>query len=380
MKCITNGKILLKDGILEGTSLLFEDKIVGFAGQIPSDAQVIDANGGWISPGLMDLHCHGFMGWDVSHADLDELRHMSDQMARWGVTAWLPTTMTLAWPDLENCFTTIRAAQNLSNGGDWQGAAVLGAHAEGPFISKRRKGAQAESCIQQPEVDKVSPWADVIRLMTVAPEVEGALNFIREAQKLGIVVSMGHTDAGTGAALAGIDAGIRHATHTFNAMPPLNHREPGALGAALADDRVYCELICDTFHVHPLLFGVMARLKGEHLLLITDAIQVSGLPDGIYDMAGEKVKVEGICCRFPDGTIAGSTLTMDRAVRNFRRYTSLPLWQIVNMASLNPARAIGVDHRKGTLEPGMDADILIADADFNVCATYVSGRQAFQAK
>ena len=380
MKCITNGKILLKDGILEGKSLLFEDKIVGFADQITADAQVIDANGGWISPGMMDLHCHGFMGWDASHADLGELRHMSDQMVRWGVTAWLPTTMTLAWPDLENCFTAIRAAKNLSNGGDWQGAHVLGAHAEGPFISPKRKGAQAESCIQQPKVDKVSPWADVIRLMTVAPEVDGALNFIREARKLGIVVSMGHTDAGTEAALAGIDAGVRHATHTFNAMPPLNHREPGALGVALADDRVYCELICDTFHVHPLLFGVMARLKGDHLLLITDAIRVSGLPDGTYDMAGEKVKVEGIRCRFPDGTIAGSTLTMDRAVRNFRRYTSLPLWQVVNMASLNPARAIGVDDRKGALEPGMDADILIADADFNVRATFVNGRQVFQVK
>ena len=294
------------------------------------------------------------------------------------MTAWLPTTMTLPWPQLEACFAAGRAAQTESLRPDWRGAQVLGVHAEGPFISPRRKGAQAESAIQRPDAALLAPWADVIRLMTLAPEIDGALDCIRAARKLGITVSMGHTDATLAQARAGIEAGIDHATHTFNAMPPLNHREPGAIGAALADDRVYCELIADTFHVHPALFGILARQKGDHLVLITDSIASAGLPDGPHDQLGVTVIVDGIRCRFPDGTIAGSALTMDRAVRNFREQTGLTLWQAVNMASLYPARSVGADGAKGSLAVGMDADILIADADFRVRRTYVRGACVYE--
>lgn len=375
MKCITNGKIILRDGLLEGRAILFDEVIRGFGDVPPQGAEIIDAGGGYVSPGLIDVHCHGFMGWDASHGDLDELRRMSRRAAQFGVTSWLPTTMTLDWPVLERCFAAIRAAQTDSLSPEWNGAQVLGCHAEGPFINPKKKGAQAESCIQRPDAEKLCPWADVIRLMTLAPEMDGALECIRVARKMGITLSMGHTDATYDQALAGIGAGVTHATHTFNAMPPLNHREPGVVGAALGDNRVFCELICDTFHVHPALFTMVAKVAGERLVLITDSIPVAGLPDGPHDQMGATVVVDGMKLRFPDGTIAGSALTLDAAVRNFAKHTGLPIWRAANLASLNPARSIGVDDRKGTLETGKDADIVIADGDFNVRQTYVRGRR-----
>ena len=374
MRYIINGTILLPEGEVKGRALALEgDRIAGVVDAPPEGAETIDAKGGYVAPGLVDVHCHGFMGWDASNGSLDELRRMSRQAVRWGTTAWLPTTMTLDWPVLEKCFSAIRQAQKDSLKPAWDGAQVLGCHAEGPFINPKKKGAQAESSIQKPDIEKLRPWTDVVRLMTVAPEVEGALPFIREATALDVAVSMGHTNATAREALAGIAAGIDHATHTFNAMTPLNHREPGVVGAALADGRVYCELIADTFHVDPMLFPIMARQKGDHLVLITDSIQVAHLPDGPHDQSGQTVVVDGIRCRFPDGTIAGSSLTMDMAVRNFRAHTDLPLYEVVNMASLYPARSVGADDRKGSLEPGKDADVLITDGDFNVKMTFVRG-------
>lgn len=379
MKCIINGKIIMRDGLLEGKVLLFDEVVRGFADAPPAGAGVIDAGGGYVSPGLIDVHCHGFMGWDASHGSLDELRRMSRRAARFGVTSWLPTTMTLDWPSLERCFAAIREAQKESLSQEWGGAQVLGCHAEGPFINPKKKGAQAESGIQRPDAEKLRPWADVIRLMTLAPEMDGALDCVRAARNMGITLSMGHTDASYDQAIAGIEAGITHATHTFNAMPPLNHRAPGAVGAALADGRVFCELICDTFHVHPALFTLMEKVAGERLVLVTDSIPAAGLPDGPHDQLGATVVVDGGRLRFPDGTIAGSALTLDAAVRNFARHTGLPVWRAVNLASLNPARSIGADGRKGALEVGMDADIVIADNDFRVQATYVRGTLAAQA-
>ena len=375
MKCIVNGTLLMPEGEIRGGALVFDERILGVADVPPEGAEVINARGGVVAPGLVDVHCHGFMGWDASDGDFDSLRAMSRQCARWGVTSWLPTTMTLPWPKLEACFAAIRRAMAASRAPAWAGAEVLGCHAEGPFISPKKKGAQDGNAIQRPDIDKLRPWADVVRLMTVAPEVEGALPFIRQAAELGVRLSMGHTAATAAEALAGFDAGADHATHTFNAMTPLTHREPGAAGAALIDDRVYCELIADTFHVDPRLFGLMARQKGEHLVLITDSIQVAHLPDGPHNQSGQTVIVDGIRCRFPDGTIAGSSLTLDAAVRNFRAHTGLPLWQVVNMASLYPARSVGADGRKGSLLPGRDADILIADGDFHLREIWVRGER-----
>lgn len=377
MKCITNGNILLPDGEITGKVLFFDEKIRGIGTEVPYGAEVIDARGGYIAPGLIDVHCHGFMGRDASNASVEEIQFMSEKVAEWGVTGWLPTTMTLSWGQLERCFEAIGKCQQESLLSHWQGAQVLGAHAEGPFINPGKKGAQAGQWIQKPDADRLLPWAKVVKLMTAAPEMEGAIEFIQKAVGAGIVISMGHTNATGEEAVRGIDAGIEHATHTFNAMSPLSHRDIGAVGAALRDDRVYCELICDTFHVSADLYGMLAKIKGDKLVIITDSIQVAHLPDGTYDMAGETVIVDGIKCRFPNGTIAGSVLTMDRAVRNVWQHTDLSLWQVVKLASLSTAKSIHMDDHKGSIEVGKDADIIITDDAFNVQATYLGGRQIY---
>lgn len=371
MKYIVNGRLVLPEGVVEGQALAFDSRVAGIFESVPAGAEVIDAGGGWVTPGLIDVHCHGFQGMDASSGDGSQIAAMSERLVRHGVTAWLPTTMTLPWPRLEACFAAIRGAM----GG--RGARVLGCHTEGPFISPRRKGAQSEADIQRPDIEKLRPWADVVRLMTVAPEAAGAPDFIREARKLGVRLSMGHTDATAAAALAGFAAGIDHVTHTFNAMPPLHHRQPGALGAALSADGMYCELIADGLHVSPVLFPMLAKLKPEHLVLITDSIPVAGLPDGPHSQRGETVIVNGPRCTLPDGTLAGSALTLDAAVRSFARHGGVPLWKAVNMASLHPARSIGADDRLGALLPGKAADIVIADGNFNVLQTYVDGRRAW---
>lgn len=373
MKYIVNGRIMLPDGVVSGRALAFNRRISGIVDRAPEGAEVYDAGGLWVTPGQIDLHCHGFNGLSASHGKYTEIQEMSRALLKTGVTAWLPTIMTLPWPKMTDCFAAIRWAKSDSLKPGWRGAQVLGCHAEGPFINPRRKGAQDERYILPPNIEKLSPWKDVVRLLTVAPEVEGALDFIREARALGITLSMGHTDATYAQAMAGIEAGVTHATHLFNAMPPLNHREPGAVGAALEDNRVYCEVIADTFHISPALYPMLTKLAARRLVLITDSIEVAGLPDGEYDQMGQRVIVEGIHCRYPDGTIAGSCLTMNKALRNFAKGSELTSWQIVNLATLQPARAIGIDDKKGALLPGRDADIVIADSDYNIHKVFVGG-------
>lgn len=378
MKCIVNGRILMPDGIIDRKVLCFDERILEIATRPPEDAQIVDAKGGYVAPGLIDLHCHGFNGWDTSHASVEELRKMCAWNVRNGVTGWLPTTATLEWGTLERCFASVRQAMRESVLPGWEGAQVLGCHAEGPFINAKRRGAMLGEHILKPNIAMLRPWADVIRLITVAPELDGAIAFIRAARHMGLYVSMGHSDATADQGFAGIEAGATQLTHTFNAMPELNHRDPGLIGAAMNDDQVYCELIADTIHVSPLLFPIMARLKSHRLVLVTDSMQLAGLPDGEYELLGRRISVEADKCRLSDGTIAGSTLTMDRAVRNFVHHAGIPLWRAVNMASLYPARAIRVDDHKGALQRGKDADIIIADGDFNIHATFVRGECVYK--
>ena len=378
MKCIVNGRILMPDGIIDRKVLCFDERIVDIVTQPQMGAEVIDAKGNYVAPGLIDVHCHGFNGWDAAHGSAEELRKMSAWNVRNGVTSWLPTTPTLEWGELERSFAAIRQVMKESASPGWTGAQVLGCHAEGPFISEKRRGAMRAQYILKPDIDRIRPWADTIRLITVAPELEGATEFIRAARQLGIVVSMGHSDATAEQAFAGIEAGATHLTHTFNAMPELNHRDPGLIGAAMNDDQVYCELIADNIHVSHLLFPIMAQLKSHRLVLVTDSIHLAGLPEGTYELMDVKMKVDADQCRLLDGTIVGSMLTMDRAVRNFVQYSGIPLWRAVNMASLYPARTIRVDDRKGALQRGKDADIVIADKDFNIRATFVRGECVYK--
>ena len=375
MQAIINGKILLPDGEIAGKALVFDHQIRGLCDAPPADCQVFDAQGLYVSPGFVDVHIHGYLGADVSDGDENGLRALARGILRNGVTSFLPTTMTVSWEELERAFDVIRAFMAESAAPGFDGAQALGCHAEGPFINPNKKGAQAESAIIAPDADKLLAHADIIRLVTIAPEMPGAVDCIR-AVRGSMRVSIGHTDASYDQAMAGLAAGADHFTHTFNAMTGLSHRAPGVVGAALSSD-AYCELIADTFHVHPAVFRILRRCKGDRLVLITDCTRAGGLADGEYTLGGQPIYVHGIECRLADGTIAGSVLRMNEAVRNYRDHTGAPMHEAVRCASLNPARSIGVDGRKGSLEPGKDADILLLDGDCQVRGAWGRGTLLF---
>ena len=380
MQAIINGKIVLPDRLAEGCALLFDEKIQGVvpAAQVPAGAKVIDAAGGLVIPGLIDMHIHGYLGEDASDGSFEGIRTMAEGVAKNGVTGFLPTTMTVSYDELNAAFDQIRRGMRQSLQDDWQGAQILGVNAEGPFINPAKKGAQAGEHIRPGDAEFLKANLDVIRVFTIAPEMPGNMDCIREMAGR-TLISMGHTAATYDQAAAAIEAGVGHVTHLFNAQTPLMHRDPGVVGAALTDARVSCELIADTFHVSRHLFPLVSRMKGDKLVLITDCTRAGGLEDGEYTLGGQPIFVKGIECRLADGTIAGSVLKLNAAVRNLLANTSLEIWEAVNAASLNPARRIGVYAAKGSLEAGKDADIAICDADFNVRRTILGGRTIYTA-
>lgn len=378
MNAIINGKIVLPDRLVEGAALLYDQKICGIvrADEVPAGAQIIDAQGNYVIPGLLDMHIHGYLGEDASDGSFEGIRTMAEGVAKNGVTSFLPTTMTVSYDELRAAFAQIRRAMEDSRADGWQGAQILGVNAEGPFINPGKKGAQAGVNIRPGDAAFLQEYLDIIRVFTIAPEMPGNLDCVREmAGKT--LISMGHTAANYEQASQAIDAGVGHVTHLFNAQTPLMHRDPGVVGAALTDDRVSVELIADTFHVSPHLYPLVTRMKGDKLVLITDCTRAGGLADGEYSLGGQPIFVKGIECRLADGTIAGSVLRLNRAVRNLMDYTSLPIWEAVNAASLNPARRIGVDDRKGSLEDGKDADIAIVNENMDVLRTIVGGRSVY---
>lgn len=375
MKAIVNGIILTPSGPLAGHSLLFDEKILGVtSGLLPEGTETLDAKGMLVSPGLIDLHIHGYLGEDTSDASEQGLRVMAAELLKNGVTAFLPTTMTVAWEEIEEAFSVARALMPQTRQPGFQGSEILGVHAEGPFINPKRKGAQSAEHIIAPDAARMLKHQDLVRIVTMAPEMPGGLAFIREVTgKSRIVVSIGHTDASFEEALAAVEAGASHVTHTFNAMTGLQHRAPGVVGAALTQD-VSCELIADTFHVHPGLYTLLRAAKGQKLVLITDCTRAGGLGDGDYTLGGQAIQVRGVESRLTDGTIAGSVLRLNDAVLNFSRHTGLTLAEAIPYASLHAARAIGEEGSKGALEPGKDADIALFDEQMTAHAVFTRGQ------
>lgn len=372
MKSIINGKIITPYGVVENKVLNFTKIITGISDT--AEGEIIDAKGNYVSPGLVDIHIHGYAGEDASDGKPEGVRKMAEGIVKNGVTSWLPTTMTVSKAELEAAFEAIRTVKEQSTQPDFTGAEILGINAEGPFINPQYKGAQAEENIIAPDAEFIKKYADIIKLMTVAPEVEGAMDFIKEIKRdTSIAVSMGHTATTYETAREAFAAGVSHTTHLFNAMTPLHHRKPGAVGAALSESKVSCELICDTYHVNPGLYELVYSIKGDKLVFITDCIRAGGLTDGEYALGGQKVTVKGITCLLDDGTIAGSVLKLNNAIKNVKNNTNIPLYKIVNGASLSPAKVIGVNKTKGSLEVGKDADIIIVDEDFDVLSTYIGG-------
>ena len=374
MKCIINGKLVLPKEVVEGKALLFDDTIAEITDASAVDAgkyETIDAAGMYVAPGLLDMHIHGYAGEDTSDAKEDGLLKMCRALAENGVTSWCPTTMTVAKEEILAAFDTVRKVHART---DCYGAKVLGVNCEGPFINPSKKGAQAEEHILRPDAKFILDNADIVRVFTIAPEMDGGLECIREVYEDGrVLVSMGHTGATYEEAMAGIQAGVRHATHLFNAMTPLMHRNPGVVGAALSSDNVSCELIADTFHVNKGLFGLVAKIKKDKLCLITDCMRAGGMPDGTYTLGGQPVHKTGIKCLLEDGTIAASVLKLNEAVRNLYENTELTIAQAVACASLNPAKALKVDDKIGSLEAGKCADIIIFDDQFDIQKTIIGG-------
>ena len=379
MKAIINGRIVTPESVVEGKVLVYDEKIQGIVETAPAGADVIDAQGGYVIPGLVDMHIHGYLGEDASDGSYEGLKIMAEGVAKNGVTSFLPTTMTVSYDELRKAFSLIRKGMEESRSADWKGAAIVGANAEGPFINISKKGAQAGEHVRVGDPDFLKKFIDVIRVFTIAPEVEGNMDCIREmAKDTDVLISMGHTAANFDQAQAAIEAGVRHVTHLFNAQTGLLHRDPGVVGAALLDSRVSTELIADTFHIHKGLFQLVANVKGDKLVLITDCTRAGGLEDGEYTLGGQPIFVKGIECRLADGTIAGSVLKLNEAVRNVLANTDLPVNKVVNMASLTPATRIGLGDTKGSLEAGKDADIAIVDEAFNVQRTILAGRTIYE--
>lgn len=374
MKCIMNGRLVLPDEVVSDMAIIFDEKIQKIvpASEVNAEEyEVIDAEGKLVTPGLVDIHIHGYLGEDASDGTVEGLKKMAAGIAKNGVTSWCPTTMTLALSDLDKAFN---AAREVKAETEIYGAKILGVHSEGPFINHSKKGAQPEEYIIPPNADFILDNADIIKLYTMAPEVEGGTECAKKVFEDGrVLTSMGHTGASFEEAQAGIEAGVRHATHLFNAMTPLQHRNPGVVGAALSDERVSCELIADTFHVSAGLYRLVAKAKGDKLCLITDCMRAGGMEDGDYTLGGQHVIKTGIKCLLEDGTIAGSVLKLNEGVRNFKNNTALTLPQVIACASLNPAKAIGEADSIGSLEVGKCADIVIFDDEFNAVTTIING-------
>lgn len=374
MKAIINGKIITRSGIVENKVLVFNETIQHIQEEVPTDCHIIDAKGMYIAPGLIDVHVHGSCGADTMDQTKEAIEVISSGISKNGVTSFLPTTMTMSQEDIYGALDIIRLCMNQS----LNGAKVLGAHMEGPFINAIYKGAQSDNYIVKPRYEFIENYTDVIKLVSYAPEMDENYSFTKAVkEKTDITLSIGHTNATYNQAKEAFKCGCSHVTHLFNAMTPLNHREPGVVGAALTSD-VFTELIADTIHVNQQLFQFVLDNKGKHkMVLITDSMRAGCMKDGVYDLGGQAVYVKDGAARLESGNLAGSVLTLNKAVYNFFKNTNLTIDESIHMASLNPATSIGIANRKGSLEIGKDADISIFDEEMNCYLTIVEGREVY---
>ncbi len=334
--------------------------------------RAIDVRGLFVAPGFIDLQVNGAVGFDFAYTDPAGMRAAADWCMAHGTTGFLATLVSAP---------CLRLRQAMSNVARAAPPAVLGVHLEGPFISPKQKGAHEGSHILPPSLGRLENllegYEGYVRLMTLAPELPGADEVIDRVLAAGAVPALGHSDANYGQALAAVDRGVRGFTHLFNAMRPFHHREPGPVGAALDTD-AYVELICDGVHVHPAAVRLAAKVKGfDRICLVSDAMAAAGLPDGAYALGGRPVAVCDGEARLADGTLAGSTLSMNLAVKHFMDWTACSLPEAVRCSSLNPARLLGLDERKGSLDEGKDADLVVFDEEFTVHHTIVGGRVVF---
>lgn len=380
MNAVIHANIVLPDRILPDASILFDETIsaIQTGDRVPEGAFVLDARGGYVTPGLIDTHIHGFGGSDASDGSTEGLLKMASLLPRYGVTCFFPTTMTVSRTELKQAFSCIREAMEETAKPGSPTALIAGCHAEGPFISPAKCGAQDPACAILPEFELLEPYQDVIRILTLAPELEGTEKLIHTLrEKTDLLISIGHTSGGYNEAASAYRVGATRVTHLFNAMTALTHRAPGTVGAALSLP-FFTELIADNIHVSPALYPILDKVKDEKLVLITDCTRAGGLPDGRYTLGGQEfIKRDG-ACRLENGTLAGSVLTMDRAVRDLFE-AGIPLNRAVNAATLNAARSAALKNT-GMIREGFRADLVVWDRELHVKHTLRQGRSIFTAE
>ncbi len=368
MKCIINAKFILNDEIIEDKALFFDKCIVKISDSVNIDnVEIIDAKGNYVSAGFIDLHIHGSGGSDVMDATSEALKTISSTLLQTGTTSFLATTMTMSKKDIDNALQNIQLhAQDVT------GANIVGVHLEGPFINASKHGAQDKEYVQAPNTALINDYADEVKMITLAPEIEGGKLFVKWLSKEypHIILSIGHSDASYEETKDSFSWGISHATHLFNAMNAYHHREPGIVGAVFNSD-ITCDVIADLVHTHPSALALVHQVKRDKLILITDAMRAGCMKCGVYDLGGRKVEVSEGKAMLEDGTLAGSVLQLNEALKNMTTVTSMTLVEAVNAATKIPAQKLGL--KKGELKEGYDADIVIFDKDFSIISTIVAG-------
>ncbi|HLR20885.1 MAG TPA: N-acetylglucosamine-6-phosphate deacetylase [Tissierellaceae bacterium] len=364
---LDNFGIVIEEGKIE--DIVCEDDI-----DIYNIKNIIDGDGQYLAPGFVDIHNHGNSGFDI----MDSTEEALDEMGRYhiskGITSYLGTIITSSYEDME------KAAENIVKYKNKEDIAeIIGIHLEGPFFNTNKKGAQPDKYIKLPDKEYIKRLLKLtsnnLKMVSLAPELEGAIDIIRLLKDNNIVVSIAHSDANYNEAKKGIENGITVATHLYNGMKGFSHREPGAVGAALTDDRVYCEIIYDRFHLHDIAVKIALDMKGyDKIVLISDAMMAAGLEEGEYLLGGQKVFVKDGKPRLETGGIAGSTLNLQKAVYNMVNYLQVPIHEAVKMASLNPSRSINMDKDIGSIERGKKADLILFDEEINIKDVYLGGK------
>lgn len=377
MKAFNGGKIFQGNEFREGLCVVFDSKIVRIAEEKDIDRDeisvVYNLDGKYLVPGFVDVHVHGFHGADVMDEDFGAIEKISLSLAKRGVTSFLPTTMTMPMRRIHRALENIRSfkmQQRRKNGG----SKVIGAHLEGPFLDQKYCGAQSPGDMKTPETSILEEFGDIIKVITIAPEIEGGLEFIEKYGK-DFLFSLGHSDSDYDTAMRAFKLGAKSTTHLFNAMTPLHHRRPGLTGAALTCDEAFTELICDNIHIHSALYKLILRCKGaERIMLITDCMRAGGMCAGRYELGGQPVIVQDGKCTLENGTIAGSILTMEQALKNMVLYGGISLEKAIPMTSCNQARYLGMDKEIGNISVGMAADFVVLDDALDVKNTFINGQ------
>ena len=370
------GNFVLADRLAEGGYLIIEDGRFGaWSPEAPAGIEVLDLGDAIVAPGFVDTHIHGYVGHDVMDCDAEGVREVSRELACHGTTSWLPTTLTASFEETGSaCASVAEAARNQ------EGARIQGIFLEGPFFTEKHKGAQNPKYLCDPNLDWLDAWQEqaegLIRKSALAPERAGVSEYCAGCKDRGVTVALGHSAATFDEAAAGVAAGGSVFVHTFNGMPEFTHREPGVVGAAMTCEETYCEAICDGMHVHPRAIDALVRARGwQHVALITDCLSCGGLPDGEYMLGELPIVLGGGLARLRDaGNIAGSTLTMLKAVQNVVSWGVASPEHALRMASEVPARSCGIDGECGSIAAGRLADFVVLSPELELIQTYLAGQ------